>query len=35
VKDKAGAITPVPGGVGPMTRAMLLVNTVKAAKAAG
>jgi methylenetetrahydrofolate dehydrogenase (NADP+)/methenyltetrahydrofolate cyclohydrolase len=34
VKDKAGAITPVPGGVGPMTRAMLLVNTVKAAKAA-
>ncbi|MEE8422622.1 MAG: bifunctional 5,10-methylenetetrahydrofolate dehydrogenase/5,10-methenyltetrahydrofolate cyclohydrolase [Dehalococcoidia bacterium] len=27
----AGAITPVPGGVGPMTRAMLLVNTVKAA----
>jgi len=29
-KDKAGAITPVPGGVGPMTRAMLLYNTVKA-----
>ena len=28
---KAGAITPVPGGVGPMTRAMLLYNTVKAA----
>jgi methylenetetrahydrofolate dehydrogenase (NADP+)/methenyltetrahydrofolate cyclohydrolase len=27
----AGAITPVPGGVGPMTRAMLLVNTVSAA----
>jgi methylenetetrahydrofolate dehydrogenase (NADP+)/methenyltetrahydrofolate cyclohydrolase len=27
----AGAITPVPGGVGPMTRAMLLYNTVKAA----
>jgi methylenetetrahydrofolate dehydrogenase (NADP+)/methenyltetrahydrofolate cyclohydrolase len=27
----AGAITPVPGGVGPMTRAMLLWNTVKAA----
>jgi len=27
----AGAITPVPGGVGPMTIAMLLVNTVKAA----
>jgi len=30
-KEKAGAITPVPGGVGPMTRAMLLYNTVKAA----
>ena len=30
----AGAITPVPGGVGPMTRAMLLWNTVKAAAAA-
>mgnify|MGYP000035348361 FL=1 len=30
-KRKAGAITPVPGGVGPMTRAMLLYNTVKAA----
>jgi len=29
--DVAGAITPVPGGVGPMTRAMLLYNTVKAA----
>ncbi|MFB6165612.1 MAG: bifunctional methylenetetrahydrofolate dehydrogenase/methenyltetrahydrofolate cyclohydrolase [Haloarculaceae archaeon] len=29
--EKAGAITPVPGGVGPMTRAMLLWNTVKAA----
>lgn len=28
----AGAITPVPGGVGPMTRAMLLVNTLTAAK---
>lgn len=28
----AGAITPVPGGVGPMTRAMLLVNTVRAAR---
>ena len=34
VQGRAGAITPVPGGVGPMTRAMLLVNTVKAAKAA-
>jgi len=29
---KAAAITPVPGGVGPMTRAMLLVNTVLAAE---
>jgi methylenetetrahydrofolate dehydrogenase (NADP+) / methenyltetrahydrofolate cyclohydrolase len=35
VQERAGAITPVPGGVGPMTRAMLLVNTVKVAKAAG
>ena len=32
VAEKAGAITPVPGGVGPMTRAMLLVNTLRAAK---
>ncbi|UPM43530.1 bifunctional methylenetetrahydrofolate dehydrogenase/methenyltetrahydrofolate cyclohydrolase [Halocatena salina] len=32
-KEKAGVITPVPGGVGPMTRAMLLYNTVKAASA--
>jgi methylenetetrahydrofolate dehydrogenase (NADP+)/methenyltetrahydrofolate cyclohydrolase len=31
VVETAGAITPVPGGVGPMTRAMLLYNTVKAA----
>jgi methylenetetrahydrofolate dehydrogenase (NADP+)/methenyltetrahydrofolate cyclohydrolase len=30
-KENASAITPVPGGVGPMTRAMLLYNTVKAA----
>jgi len=30
-KEVAEAITPVPGGVGPMTRAMLLWNTVKAA----
>jgi len=30
-KEKASHITPVPGGVGPMTRAMLLYNTVKAA----
>ena len=28
----AGAITPVPGGVGPLTIAMLMSNTVKAAK---
>jgi methylenetetrahydrofolate dehydrogenase (NADP+) / methenyltetrahydrofolate cyclohydrolase len=34
VAAKAGAITPVPGGVGPMTRAMLLVNTLRAAKRA-
>jgi methylenetetrahydrofolate dehydrogenase (NADP+)/methenyltetrahydrofolate cyclohydrolase len=33
VRDVAGAITPVPGGVGPMTRAMLLVNTLSAARA--
>lgn len=32
-KEVAGAITPVPGGVGPMTIAMLLDNTVKAARA--
>lgn len=32
VKDIASFITPVPGGVGPMTVAMLLKNTVKAAK---
>lgn len=31
VKKVAGYITPVPGGVGPMTRAMLLKNTLKAA----
>jgi methylenetetrahydrofolate dehydrogenase (NADP+)/methenyltetrahydrofolate cyclohydrolase len=34
VRQVAGAITPVPGGVGPMTRAMLLVNTVEAAERA-
>jgi methylenetetrahydrofolate dehydrogenase (NADP+) / methenyltetrahydrofolate cyclohydrolase len=33
VKEVAGAITPVPGGVGPMTTAMLLLNTVTAAEA--
>lgn len=32
VVDKAGSITPVPGGVGPMTIAMLMKNTIKAAK---
>ncbi|MFL2521104.1 MAG: tetrahydrofolate dehydrogenase/cyclohydrolase catalytic domain-containing protein [Halobacteriales archaeon] len=31
VSKKAKAITPVPGGVGPMTRAMLMYNTVQAA----
>jgi len=35
VSQVAGWITPVPGGVGPMTRAMLLVNTIEAAEAAG
>ncbi len=34
VKDKVKAITPVPGGVGPMTITMLMMNTVKAAKVA-
>ncbi len=33
VAEIAGAITPVPGGVGPMTVAMLLVNTLAAARA--
>jgi methylenetetrahydrofolate dehydrogenase (NADP+)/methenyltetrahydrofolate cyclohydrolase len=33
VRQVAGWITPVPGGVGPMTRAMLLVNTIEAAEA--
>jgi len=32
VADVAGAITPVPGGVGPLTIAMLMSNTVKAAR---
>ena len=35
VKEKASGITPVPGGVGPMTITMLMLNTVKAAKLAG
>ena len=30
-KERAAAITPVPGGVGPMTISMLLFNTLKAA----
>lgn len=34
VAEVASAITPVPGGVGPMTRAMLMANTVAAAAAA-
>lgn len=34
VIEKAGAITPVPGGVGPMTIAMLMANTVTAAERA-
>ena len=34
VRQVAGWITPVPGGVGPMTRAMLLVNTIEAAERA-
>ena len=32
VKEVAGSITPVPGGVGPMTIAMLIANTVRAAE---
>lgn len=35
VAEKASYITPVPGGVGPMTRVMLLENTLTAAKAHG
>jgi methylenetetrahydrofolate dehydrogenase (NADP+)/methenyltetrahydrofolate cyclohydrolase len=34
VKEKAAMITPVPGGVGPMTITMLMMNTLKAAKIA-
>ena len=33
VSEIAGAITPVPGGIGPMTIAMLLSNTLQAARA--
>jgi methylenetetrahydrofolate dehydrogenase (NADP+)/methenyltetrahydrofolate cyclohydrolase len=32
VSKVASAVTPVPGGVGPMTVAMLMVNTIKAAR---
>ena len=32
VAEKAGALTPVPGGVGPLTIAMLMANTVRAAE---
>jgi methylenetetrahydrofolate dehydrogenase (NADP+)/methenyltetrahydrofolate cyclohydrolase len=35
VKQVASYITPVPGGVGPMTITMLLVNTLEAAEKAG
>ena len=35
VAEVAGAITPVPGGVGPLTIAMLMANTVRAAKLRG
>ena len=34
VREIAAYVTPVPGGVGPMTRAMLLVNTLEAAERA-
>jgi methylenetetrahydrofolate dehydrogenase (NADP+)/methenyltetrahydrofolate cyclohydrolase len=34
-REVAGAITPVPGGVGPMTRAMLMANTLQAAASLG
>ena len=34
VKEKASYITPVPGGVGPMTITMLMKNTVQSAKMA-
>jgi len=35
VAQVAGFLTPVPGGVGPMTRAMLMKNTLQAAKNQG
>jgi len=33
VADVAGALTPVPGGVGPLTVTMLMMNTLRAARA--
>jgi methylenetetrahydrofolate dehydrogenase (NADP+)/methenyltetrahydrofolate cyclohydrolase len=35
VREKASAISPVPGGVGPMTITMLLHNTLRAAQLLG
>ena len=35
VEPRASYISPVPGGVGPMTRAMLMYNTLQAARAVG
>jgi methylenetetrahydrofolate dehydrogenase (NADP+)/methenyltetrahydrofolate cyclohydrolase len=35
VSQVASALTPVPGGVGPLTIAMLMANTLKAAKLFG
>jgi methylenetetrahydrofolate dehydrogenase (NADP+)/methenyltetrahydrofolate cyclohydrolase len=35
VEPRAGAITPVPGGVGPLTIALLMKNTIQAAAAGG
>jgi methylenetetrahydrofolate dehydrogenase (NADP+)/methenyltetrahydrofolate cyclohydrolase len=35
VAEVAGYLAPVPGGVGPMTRAMLLANVVEAAERSG
>jgi methylenetetrahydrofolate dehydrogenase (NADP+)/methenyltetrahydrofolate cyclohydrolase len=34
VRERASALTPVPGGVGPVTVAMLIANTVRAAERA-
>ena len=35
VADVAGALTPVPGGVGPLTITMLMMNTLRAARRQG